>query len=157
MSKKYLVLSQNIKNELSEIKKTMQRAKKAWLLALNSEESLYLDSVALNLHDFYSGIERIFERIAENVDETKPESLNWHKEILKQMTLDVPNIRPAVISSELMENLDEYRAFRHIVRNIYSHNFKSKKIKVLIENIEELYIEIENNLKIFCNFLEITE
>lgn len=42
-------------------------------------------SVALNLHDFYNGLERIFERIAENIDEIKPEGLNWHQEILKQI------------------------------------------------------------------------
>lgn len=35
MSKKYLVLSQNINIELEEISETVQRAKKAWALAFN--------------------------------------------------------------------------------------------------------------------------
>jgi hypothetical protein len=157
MSKKYLILNQNINNELGEIGKTVQRAKKAWDLALDRDDSLYLDSVALSLHDFYNGLERIFERIAENVDEFKPNSVNWHQEILKQMTIEIPNVRPVVISHDLKENLDEYRAFRHIVRNIYSHNFRIDKMKNLIENIDKVFNEVENSLQFFSKFLESTQ
>ena len=157
MSKKYLVLSQNINIELEEISKTVQRAKKAWALALERDDSLYLDRVALSLHDFYNGLERIFERIAEIVDEYKPSSVNWHQEIVKQMTLEVPNIRPVVIYQDLKENLDEYRAFRHIVRNEYSHNFRIDKMKSLIENIDKVFNEAENSLQIFCEFLKSTQ
>jgi hypothetical protein len=157
MNKKYLVLIQNINSELDEISKTVQRAKKAWTLAIDRDEPLYLDSVALSLHDFYNGLERIFERIAVNVDEFKPGSINWHQEILKQMAIEIPNIRPAVISKDLKENLDEYRAFRHIVRNIYSHNFRTDKMKSLIENIDKLFNELENSIQIFCEFLKSTE
>lgn len=58
----------HIREELLEIRRSIQRAKQAWSLALNENDSLYLDSVVLNLHDFYNGLERIFERIAENID-----------------------------------------------------------------------------------------
>jgi len=42
-----------------------------------------LDGVALNLHSFYSGIERIFELIAANVDDIRPVGENWHQTLLK--------------------------------------------------------------------------
>jgi hypothetical protein len=63
----------------------------------------------------------------------------------------------SVISKDLKENLDEYRAFRHIVRNIYSHNFRTDKMKSLIENIDKLFNEVENSIQIFCEFLKNTE
>lgn len=154
MNKKFLTLGSHIREELSEIRRSIQRAKQAWSLALNEDDSLYLDSVALNLHDFYNGLERIFERIAENIDEIKPEGLNWHQEILKQMAMEIPKVRPAVISQDLREELDKYRAFRHIVRNIYAHNFKIDKIKDLMRNIDKLLNKLEENLQIFCEFLE---
>jgi len=154
MRKKYLILCQNINNELEEINKAVQRAKKAWEFAQKKDEILYLDSLALNLHSFYNGIERIFERVAENIDEFKPGNINWHQEILNQMTLEVPNIRPALISQDLKEKLDEYRAFRHVVRNIYSHNFRVDKMKNLIESIDKIYSEIESSLQDFCKFLK---
>jgi hypothetical protein len=43
-----------------------------------------LDGVALNLHSFYSGTERIFELIAANVDDILPKGENWHQALLKQ-------------------------------------------------------------------------
>jgi len=154
MNKKYLTLGSHIREELSEIRRSIQRAKQAWSLALNEDDSLYLDSVALNLHDFYNGLERIFERIAENIDEIKPEGLNWHQEILRQMVIEIPKVRPAVISQDLREELDKYRAFRHIVRNIYAHNFRIDKIKDLMGNIDKVLNKLEENLQIFCEFLE---
>lgn len=157
MNKKFLTLGSHIREELSEIRRSIQRAKKAWSLALNKDDSLYLDSVALNLHDFYNGLERIFERIAENIDEIKPEGLNWHQEILKQMAMEIPKVRPAVISQDLREELDKYRAFRHIVRNIYAHNFKIDKIKDLMGDIDEVLNKLEENMRIFCEFLEKSE
>ena len=157
MNKKFLTLGSHIREELSEIRRRIQRAKQAWSLALNEDDSLYLDSVALNLHDFYNGLERIFERIAENIDEIKPEGLNWHQEILKQMAMEIPKVRPAVISQDLREELDKYRAFRHIVRNIYAHNFRIDKIKDLIGNIDKVLNKLEENLQIFCEFLEKSE
>jgi len=154
MNKKFLTLSSHIREELLEIQGSIQRAKKAWSLALNEDDSLYLDSVALNLHDFYNGLERIFERIAENIDEIKPEGLNWHQEILRQMAMEIPKVRPAVILQDLREELDKYRAFRHIVRNIYAHNFRIDKIKDLMGNIDKVLNKLEENLQIFCEFLE---
>jgi len=157
MNKKFLTLGSHIREELSEIRRSIQRAKKAWSLALNKDDSLYLDSVALNLHDFYNGLERIFERIAENIDEIKPEGLNWHQEILKQMAMEIPKVRPAVISQDLREELDKYRAFRHIVRNIYAHNFKIDKIKDLMGDTDKVLNKLEENMRIFCEFLEKSE
>ena len=154
MNKKFLTLGSHIREELSEIRRSIQRAKQAWSLALNEDDSLYLDSVALNLHDFYNGLERIFERIAENIDEIKPEGLNWHQEILRQMAMEIPKVRPAVISQDLREELDKYRAFRHIVRNIYAHNFRIDKIKDLMGNIDKVLNKLEENLQVFCEFLE---
>jgi len=154
MNKKYLTLGSHIREELSEIQIIIQRAKKAWSLALAKDDLLYLDSVALNLHDFYSGLERIFERVAENIDEIKPENLNWHQQILKQMAMEIPKVRPAVVSQDLKEDLDKYRAFRHIVRNIYAHNFRIDKIKDLMVNIDKILGELEKELLIFCEFLE---
>lgn len=154
MNKKYLTLGSHIREELSEIKVSIQRAKKAWSLALSKDDSLYLDSVALNLHYFYNGLERIFERIAENIDEIKPEGLNWHQQILKQMAMEIPKVRPAVISQDLKEELDKYRAFRHFVRNIYVHNFRIDKIKDLMGNIDKVLSELEKELRIFYEFLE---
>jgi len=39
------------------------------------------------------------------------------------MSEEIINLRLAVISKELAEQLDKYRGFRHVVRKNYSYNF----------------------------------
>jgi hypothetical protein len=43
-----------------------------------SGDEFYLDSVALNLHSFYTALERVFELIATTIDQEKPQGENWH-------------------------------------------------------------------------------
>jgi len=111
-------LSNRICNELAELQFLAQRVAEGWSRAEHSRDDYYLDSVALNLHGLYSGLERLFELIASVVDGKKPGGENWHQELLKQMTAEIPKIRPAVISSSTWRRLEEYRGFRHVVRNI---------------------------------------
>lgn len=49
------------------------------------------------LHDFYTGIEKILEDIAKEVDRRVPIGEGWHSELLHQMTLDIPGLRPPVM------------------------------------------------------------
>lgn len=45
--------------------------------------------------------------------------------LLTQMAKEIAEVRPAVISYSVQSDLDEYRGFRHIVRNIYTYKFDS--------------------------------
>jgi len=60
----YLELVERIRGEVPDLDRVVQRALAAWVQAKRMpDESAYLDSVALNLHGFYSGLERLFELI----------------------------------------------------------------------------------------------
>ena len=65
-------MAERIRQELIELDQVVTRVLAAWQRALRSGDEFYLDSVALNLHGFYSGIERIFERLAETLDDSLP-------------------------------------------------------------------------------------
>ena len=67
MSKAGSELAERILAELSELTPLPDRVLRAWQTVVNKNDEFYLDSVALNLHGFYSGLERIFERIASSV------------------------------------------------------------------------------------------
>ena len=115
---------------------------------------IYLDSVSLNLHGFYSGVERLFELIARHVDGDLPAGKNWHHTLLRQMATDVKEIRPAVISMENALMLDELRRFRHLVRNVYALNLSPKKIEPLVSTLVELWQRLRAELLAFADFLE---
>jgi hypothetical protein len=46
----------------------LQRVENGWEIASRQGDDYYRDSVALNLHGWYSGLERIFVMIAETLD-----------------------------------------------------------------------------------------
>ncbi len=154
MIKRYLTLLGRIENETEEINKVVERVGKAWERFQNDNDNIFLDSVALNLHDYYSGLERIFEMIANEVDGSLPEGSAWHKELLKQMTIKIKKVRPAVITKDTENRLDDYRGFRHIVRNVYSYKFSPEKISILVGQLTELNSQVVKELKGFNDFLE---
>lgn len=52
MNKKYLTLVSRIREELSEVRKAVERSQAGWERSRRTGDEFYLDSVALNLHIF---------------------------------------------------------------------------------------------------------
>lgn len=74
MSDKYTSLSNRISDELADLQVVLEKCARAWELAQQepNEQDLFVDSVALNLHNIYSGLESLFELIARHVDGNMP-------------------------------------------------------------------------------------
>ena len=153
MNKRGAVLAARINAELREFDILVQRIELGMEKAKTQADDFYLDSVALNLHGFYSGVERLFEKIAGTVDGYLPEGANWHQELLNQMCVEVPGIRPAIISIELKEKLEEYRGFRHVVRNVYTYRLDPEKLKPLVKSIRSVKKKLEKELSGFAEFI----
>ena len=67
MAGKGAVLASRILNEVAALGLVVGRVESAWKAAAANNDEFYYDSVALNIHSFYSGIERVFEKIASAV------------------------------------------------------------------------------------------
>lgn len=157
MKKKYLALAGRIRGELAEIEQIVDRVATGWEHYKLTGDDFYLDSVAFNLHSFYTGLERVFELIAVNVEQSKPEGQNWHQELLRQMAVEIEQIRPAVISRETRASLEEYRGFRHVVRNIYTFHLAPARIKPLLDDLGEVWGCAKREIEGFMHFLETIE
>ncbi len=96
---------------------------------------MFIDSAALNLHGFYAGVERLFEAVALQLDGSLPKGEAWHRDLLDQMMLDLPGLRPPVITADVMHTLDEYRRFRHVVRNVYAESLDPLRVGELVERL----------------------
>jgi hypothetical protein len=152
--KKLSGLAQRIRQELVEVGHVLARVGEGWQRARRSNDDYYLDSVALNLHGFYSGLERVFTLIAETIDGSLPQGENWHLLLLQQITEEIPHIRPAVISKDSAKRLNEYRGFRHVVRNVYTYHFDPVKVEKLVLSAADLFSQLEAELSAFAEFLE---
>lgn len=159
MSDLYQKLVERIRSETTDLEQIIDRAEQGWskLQQELSEQFVYVDSVALNLHSFYSGLERLFDLIAKQVDQKLPSGETWHRDLLQQMTEDLPDVRPAVISQEVATPLDEFRRFRHLVRNVYTTNLMPEKMENLMEVLPQLWPQLRAELLAFANYLEVLD
>jgi hypothetical protein len=63
---RYLVVAGRIRQEVANLERVVTRAERAVAAVRQrpEDQDLYLDAAALNLHDFYAGLERVFHHIA---------------------------------------------------------------------------------------------
>jgi hypothetical protein len=152
---RYWLLARRIQLELEELERTQAAIQKHWQTArkIAVDQDAYLNSVALNLHSFYSALERVFELIALELDGGALGGDSWHTELLRQMSLDVPGVRPPVLQSGTAAQLDEYRKFRHRIRNIYATNLDPERVAPLVIGIPALWQAVREELDAFAAFL----
>ena len=105
------------------------------------------------LHSFYTGIEKIFERIAKEIDKNVPTGNKSHQELLNNMYVK-NNIRKAVINEEIYLLLNEYMKFRHFFRHAYSFQLNWAKMKPLAETLFDIWENLKRQLLSFISVLE---
>ncbi|OGC39206.1 hypothetical protein A2Y85_00320 [candidate division WOR-3 bacterium RBG_13_43_14] len=123
------------------------------LVNYHGNTHLYRRAKGSILHDFYNICERIFETICRKVNGEIPMVIEWHKKLLYQMTIDLGEIRPAVLSKNLAAELDEYLAFRHLFRNIYGFELESGRLDRLVEKFPKVVDLFKKEIKKFLKKL----
>lgn len=154
MKEAYAALANRVHTTLQDLERVVNRAEFLLAQAQTKQDDGYLDGVALNLHGFYAGVETIFEDIARTVDGALPTGSDWHRMLLIQMAGETEAIRPSVIESTTRQCLEEYRAFRHIVRNVYTFNLRPSRLRELTEGLHGCYSAVQHDLEHFVHFLQ---
>jgi hypothetical protein len=145
-------LIKNIRQELSALEEIYSQIELLLKKAetISKEERNFYNRVAGSiLHDFYTGIEKIFCDVANKIDKGLPKARDWHIRLLKDMA-EIKEKRPQVISLELLEELKEYLGFRHLFRNIYGAQLDWGKLKILLVKIQgNLWERLKKELDLF--------
>jgi len=150
----YIALAGRMKRALLDLEGVVKRAEWLQSKAQTSGDDGFFDGVALNLHGFYSGIERIFEDIARTVERSIPKGIEWHQDLLLQMSAEISSIRPPVVTMDTRDCLDEYRGFRHVVRNVYTFRLRPARLQELTTRLRQCYQNVERDLSDFTIFLK---
>ncbi len=119
----------------------------------DSEADAYIDATALNLHAFYTGIEHVFEDIATTMDESVPSGDAWHSNLVRQMAMPIEGVRPAVIGNALADRIDDYRRFRHLIRNVYATQLEAERMESLVSALPSLWRDVRLSIEAFSEFL----
>lgn len=152
--KKFSGLLSDIKQERKELERLVEEMED--LLPPSSSETpdkKTLRAIGSVLHDFYTGIEKIFRRIALEMESTLPEGDDWHRQLLNRMAVDIESTRPSVISDELREDLDEHLRFRHLFRHLYDFELQWKRCRELATSLKNTYRKLQTELDAFEDFL----
>lgn len=154
MTESYRALAGRIRRDLEDVRMSADRAQTIWQRYEETEDPYYVDAAALNLHDVYVGLERLFEEIAREVDQSVPEGPHWHRTLLDQMASSISDTRPAVISGDVRQKLGAYRGFRHVVRNVYSVEFDPDQVAPLMRRLPAVCTAVVDELEAFADTLE---
>ncbi len=141
-TKEVKLLKARIKEELTNIQNLLMELNKRDLLKSEKKANLHIEddtfllrAIGSIIHDFYVAVENVFEMISREIEETTPQGADWHIRLVKQMSLEIDTVRPAVIAKDTAILLDKFRAFRHVFRNVYGYNLDSDRLKALLEEM----------------------
>lgn len=148
-------VAMELEAELSRLERLNEDIERIFDEAQNQEAFLdvFYESLALKLHNFYTGCERIFQIIASELNGALPSDYDWHKRLLGRMSLEQEK-RPAVISQKTAKRLEEYLAFRHVVRNIYGYELEPRRIALLIEKSKSVFEQFQTEIRQFIVWLQ---
>lgn len=152
MKKNLLILKSEIEKELGELERLNYEMSE--VLSRRSPSFLETRAAGSIMHDFYSGIEKIFKRIAATIDRDVPEGDEWHADLLKRMAIPIEDIRPAVVSKKLRDNLGDYLRFRHLFRNIYGFELKWERCKTLGSAMDKTMKNFKKEMSKFLKFVD---
>lgn len=106
------------------------------------------------LHDFYTGVEKVFSLVAPDLNGQTPTGQAWHRELLHAMALDLEGIRPAVVRATTEDALVEFMKFRHVYRNMYGFRLRWSRVRELAELAVNLWPDVQTDLEHFVSFVE---
>jgi hypothetical protein len=144
---RFIRLKANLNRELEELQKLKAEADR-----LNADEA-HPRIIGSILHDFYTGIERIFRQIAEELEGGLPNGAGWRRDLLNDMSLTLEGIRPSVIDEALKVKLDEYLRFRHLFRNVYGFQLDKVRLIGLVDGLGQVFEDFQRAIQEFNAFL----
>lgn len=150
----YSVLIARLNNELQRLDQVVQSAQSQALKAKQTQDDDFLQAAALSLQNYYMGVERIFEEVAKQIDQTLPTGPSSHQQLLEQMQLEIPATRPPLLSLETVPGLDNFRAFRHVVMHRYGFELQPQRVSELVAQLANCHQLLNHDVQDFCQFLQ---
>jgi hypothetical protein len=105
------------------------------------------------LENFYTAAETLFVRINQCFGNGL-QSDRWHSDLLRKMTLQVPEVRPPCISQEVYRKLEDLMRFRHFKRYYFQLDYDWQRLDHLIEVVRAVAQPLRRDIAVFRVFVE---
>ena len=87
--------------------------------------------------------------LAEELNGGVPQGEQWHRQIVTDMSLEIPGVRPAVIEADLARQLGDYLRFRHVFRNVYGSLLEAERMRPLEERLPAVLATFRAQVRAF--------
>ncbi len=108
-------------------------------------EMVVLVGIGAYINNVYNGIENILKQILLSRNVTVVKSPSWHKDLLEKAS------GQNIIDKGVADRIGKYMFFRHFFTHSYGFLIDEKKLKPLIENIEQDYFEFKKQIDLFIS------
>jgi hypothetical protein len=115
-----------------------------------------LEACAFQLARFYNIAEQLGLRIAKAFENNIDDEQAWHMELIRRLSIEIPGVRPPLFGGPLVSDLQELRAFRHVVRHAYDLALKKDKIVPLLDAAQRVAASLPAACNKFFSQIEIT-
>lgn len=147
------LLIERIEQELTQVQEAVLQTQRLISKVPQTQDDdmkqALIAAIALNMQSFYTGAERIFYEIAKQIDGSVPAHADWHKQLLEQLSVEIPSVRHAVLSEMTLAHLDEFRRFRHVVRSNYSYKLNASLVIRLSEKLSTCSQHLRQDVRTF--------
>lgn len=143
-----------LRQELLEDREAMSaRVSEMNEAAARLDATPWASHAAVALHGWYTALEAALERVARTLDEEVPRGERWHRDLLSQVTVEVPGIRPAVLPRTLIPELLEVLGFRHFFRHAYGVALEPDRLRAELERVRRITPDVGAALESLDEFL----
>lgn len=116
---------------------------------LTFDDIIRLESTAYQIHNLYNATEDLLKIVANYFENNITDTTQWHSALLRRMNQDIPEIRPALISSETYVILNSLRGFRHFFRHAYGTIIEYEQLKINLDKALNLLPKLEEDIENF--------
>lgn len=152
MKEKIVILKSEIESDRRKLERLFVKFERSYNGFLKTKEYSKLVESAFYVSQIYTGFENMFKNIAKtfenNIEEDK-----WHKSLLERMALEIEDIRPALLSDESFDCLNELMAFRHFFRHAYEMEIDKEKFKIVASKVSVVKDLFKREIEKFLGFL----
>jgi len=109
---------------------------------------------ALKAQQLYTAIEDYLKTIAATFENAVDDRTRYHLQLLRILSVEIPQVRPAVISETSFLLLDKLRAFRHFIRHGYNYILDQDELSLLQKKLNASFPALINDLNVFSDFVK---
>ena len=141
----FLLLISELEADIHKLDEIKRENDRGWeRIRQGSTDSLDYAALGYTIHNVYCLLENYFLRTAKFFENNLDKD-TWHKDLLRRMAIEIEGVRPALLDETLMDELDEFRSFRHVFRNLYQTRIKPERVEMLQKKLPSVLIKLKES------------